>query len=242
MDQRSTNSPKLASPPTKSLPQCRSYLQHAVEIRDGLELTHRVILGYVHGVFQIFVFVVWLWWGLERGVGEELGRCWRGVGEWLGRAWLAVLQKSRLENPISVPKSHRHAVSYTTLDISKIDNVESATSSRGLGCVDSILTISVVTARNTNIDNKVQDFEQLLVESKKNHPKKSNTQISFLPSPLSPPSKFFVFVFFLHFKEKNSPNTKNFRGWRPLKGGFRHGILGDIFVFGCLFGPEFGVW
>ena len=34
---------------------------------------------------------------------------------------------------------------------------------------------------------------------------------------------------------------KEFQGLKvPKKGGFRHGILGEIFVFGCLFGPE--VW
>ena len=40
-----------------------------------------------------------------------------------------------------------------------------------------------------------------------------------------PPSKFFVFAFFLQF--------------RPLKGGFRHGILDEFCVFRCLFGREF---
>ena len=45
----------------------------------------------------------------------------------------------------------------------------------------------------------------------------------------------FVFVFFLHVKEKTQPEHKEFRGLKaPKKSGFRHRILGEIFVFGPL--------
>ena len=71
----------------------------------------------------------------------------------------------------------------------------------------------------------------------KKHPKKSNTKIFFRP-PHRPPSKIFVFAFFLYFKEKTQHEHKEFRGLKaPKKGGFGHGILGEIFVFGCPFRP-----
>ena len=59
--------------------------------------------------------------------------------------------------------------------------------------------------------------------------------------PCAPSSKFFVFAFFLHLKEKNKqPEHKEFQGLKaPKKGGFRHRILGEIFVFGCLFPGDF---
>ena len=47
-------------------------------------------------------------------------------------------------------------------------------------------------------------------EGAKKHPKKSNTKI-FLGPPL-PPSKFFVFAFILHFKEKKTTRTQRISG------------------------------
>ena len=75
-----------------------------------------------------------------------------------------------------------------------------------------------------------------ILKSEKNT-QRNLTQRFFSPPP-RPPSKFFVFAFFLHFKEKTQPEHKEFPGLKaPKKGGFRHGILGEIFVFGCLFRP-----
>ena len=52
-------------------------------------------------------------------------------------------------------------------------------------------------------------------------------------------SKFFVFVFFSTFQSENQPEHKEFQGLTaPKRGLFRHGILDEIFVFGCLFGPK----
>ena len=65
----------------------------------------------------------------------------------------------------------------------------------------------------TSVNRKIE--LALRFRERKEHPKKSNTEIFFL-APLSP-FKFYLFAFFLHFKEKNSPNTRNFRGRRPLK-------------------------
>ena len=62
--------------------------------------------------------------------------------------------------------------------------------------------------------------------------KQANTKIFFCPS--RPPFKNLCVCDFLHFKEKTQPEHKEFRGLKaPKKGGFRHGILGEIFVFGC---------
>ena len=45
-----------------------------------------------------------------------------------------------------------------------------------------------------------------------------------------------MFAFFLYFKERTQPKHKEFRGLKaPKKGGFGHGILAEIFVFGCFF-------
>ena len=75
------------------------------------------------------------------------------------------------------------------------------------------------------------------LESEKKRPKKSNTKICFLPP--YPPFKILCVCVFPTFQSEKQPENKNFRGWRPLKeGGFRHGILGEIFVFGCLFRPS----
>ena len=72
--------------------------------------------------------------------------------------------------------------------------------------------------------------------------KRKNTQRNLTQwlcfCPPRPPSKFFCVWFFLHFKEKTQPEHKEFRGLKaPKKGGFRHVILGEIFVFGCLLRP-----
>ena len=49
-----------------------------------------------------------------------------------------------------------------------------------------------------------------------------------------------MFAFFPAFQGEKQPEHKEFRrGLKaPKKGGFRHGILGEIFVFGCLVSPE----
>ena len=45
-----------------------------------------------------------------------------------------------------------------------------------------------------------------------------------------------MFALFLHFKEETQPEHKEFRRLKaPKKGECGHGILGEIFVFGCLF-------
>ena len=74
-------------------------------------------------------------------------------------------------------------------------------------------------------------------ERKKNTQRNPTQRFVFCP-PL-PPSKFYVFAFSLLFKEKKTARTQRISGVEgPLNGGgFRHGILGEIFVFGCLFGP-----
>ena len=75
-------------------------------------------------------------------------------------------------------------------------------------------------------------------EENRERPKKSNTKICFLP-PSPPPSKFFVFALFPTFQRKEMAEHKEFQRLKaPKNGGFGHGILGEIFVFGCLFGPE----
>ena len=48
-------------------------------------------------------------------------------------------------------------------------------------------------------------------DPKKRTPKEIQHE-DLLFDPLSPHSKFLVFAFFSYFKEKNSWNTKNFRG------------------------------
>ena len=53
------------------------------------------------------------------------------------------------------------------------------------------------------------------LESKKT-PKEIQHKDLFLCQPL-PPSKFFVFAFFSYISRRKQPNTKNFRGSRPLK-------------------------
>ena len=59
-------------------------------------------------------------------------------------------------------------------------------------------------------------------------------------APLSPFKILCVAVFSYILKREKRPEHKEFQGLKaPDKGGFRHGILGEIFVFGCLFGPEY---
>ena len=72
-------------------------------------------------------------------------------------------------------------------------------------------------------------------EKKKNTQRNLTQRFFFFPPP-RPPSKFFVFAFFLDFKEETQPEHKEFRRLKaPKKGEFGHGTLGEIFVFGCLF-------
>ena len=73
---------------------------------------------------------------------------------------------------------------------------------------------------------------------RKKTPKEIQHRICFLTSPL-PPSKFFVCAFSANVREIKQPEHKEFHWLKaPKKGGFGHGILGEIFVFGCLFGPD----
>ena len=44
--------------------------------------------------------------------------------------------------------------------------------------------------------------------------------------------------FFPKFQRDKQPEHKESQGLKaPKAGGFRHGIFGEIFVFGCLLGP-----
>ena len=72
-----------------------------------------------------------------------------------------------------------------------------------LSLVSEIAAISGVSDGHRN--RKSQNRQQ------KKTPKEIQHKDLFFCPPL-PPSKFFVFAFFLHFKEKNNLNTKNFRG------------------------------
>ena len=76
------------------------------------------------------------------------------------------------------------------------------------------------------------------LKERKKHPKKSNTKIFFCPPPPPPVKIFCVCISYLHFKQKTQPEHKEFRGLKaPKKGGFRHRILGEIFVFWMSFFP-----
>ena len=75
--------------------------------------------------------------------------------------------------------------------------------------------------------------------------KKRNPTQRFVFCPPDPPSRFFVFAFFLHFEEKNSPNTKNFWGSRPLQkvdsgmGFLVKSLCLGVFLALNFWGPEF---
>ena len=75
-------------------------------------------------------------------------------------------------------------------------------------------------------------------ESEKNTQRNLTQRCLFLPPP-SPPGKILCVCVFFTFQREKQPEHKEFQGLTaPKRGLFRHGILGEIFVFGCLFGPE----
>ena len=81
-----------------------------------------------------------------------------------------------------------------------------------------------------------------MIQRAKKKPNKSNTKIFVLPpsffQPLSQPFQILCVYIFVTFQRETQPEHKEIRGLKaPKKGGFRHGILGEIFVFGCLFRP-----
>ena len=76
------------------------------------------------------------------------------------------------------------------------------------------------------------------------HKERKKTQrnlTDILLPPLAPPSKFSVFAFFLHFKEKTQPEHKEFRGLKaPKKVDSGMGFLVKSLCLGVFFGPKLG--
>ena len=84
--------------------------------------------------------------------------------------------------------------------------------------------------------NRLARFKPL-IKSEKNTQR--NLTQRFFSAPPSPPSEFFVFAFFLYFKEKTQHEHKEFRGLKaPKKVDSGMGFLVKSLCLGVFFGLE----